>query len=96
MARPTGCQFTVQTGDEGDVVVIVIGDLDPASARVLVELVESGIGSPGTSRGLQVDLRRVRACSNSGMRALTACVEMGAGLREGVHFRVGIVPDASD
>jgi hypothetical protein len=93
---PTGCRFTVQTGDDDDVVVRVIGDLDPPSAHVLLELVESAIGSPGTSRGIEVDLRRLRACSNSGVRALTACVALGARLRDGLHFRVGIASDGSD
>jgi anti-anti-sigma regulatory factor len=79
-----------------DVVVSVIGDLDPASAGVLLELVEAAIGTPGTNRGVEVDLRRVRACSNSGVRALTSCAQLGARLHDGLHFRVGISPEAVD
>jgi hypothetical protein len=97
-----GCRFAVETRPDGDVVVAVIGDLDPSSARVLMEVVESTIGSPGTSRGLEIDLRRLRACCNSGIRALTSCAQLGARLRDGLHFRVGLtagdgeyVPDGS-
>ena len=91
---PTGCHFTVESGHADDVVVGVVGDLDPASARVLLELVETAIGSPGTSCGIEIDLRRLRACSNSGVRALTTCAEMGAHLRDGLHFRLGIASGA--
>ena len=90
-----GCRFTVETGDD-EVVVTVIGDLDPTSARVLLELVESAIGTPGTNCGVEVDLRRLRACSNSGVRALTSCAELGARVRDGLHFRVGIAPDGGE
>ncbi len=89
-----GCRFTVETGRADDVVVTVIGDLDPPSARVLLDLVESAIGAPGTSQGIEIDLRRLRACSNSGVRALASCAGLGARLREGLHFRVGILQDA--
>jgi hypothetical protein len=45
---------------------------------------------------VEIDLRRLRACSNSGVRALTACAELGARVREGLQFRVGISPELAD
>jgi anti-anti-sigma regulatory factor len=96
-AGPTAiCRFTVETDEHDGLIVAVVGDLDPASARVLLELVESSVGQPGSSRRIEVDLRRLRACSNSGVRALTACAELGARLREGLHFRVGIAPEVAE
>jgi hypothetical protein len=84
-----GCRFIMEPGGDDEVTVSVIGDLDPMSARVLLALVESAIGMPGTSRGVEVDLRRLRGCSSSGIRALTMCAELGSRVREGLHFRVG-------
>ncbi len=95
-AAAQGCRFTVETDRDDVVVVAVVGDLDPPSARVLLELVECAIGTPGTSRGIEVDLRQLRACSNSGVRALAGCAQLGARLREGLHFRVGIAPEVID
>jgi hypothetical protein len=92
----TACRFTVETSGDDDVVVAVIGDLDPPSSRVLLRLVEATIGRPGTSRGIELDLRRLRACSNSGVRALTACAELGVRLREGLHFRIGTAPQGAE
>jgi hypothetical protein len=90
---PAGCRFALDARADGVVGVEVVGDLDPASARTLVELVESAVGTPGTSRQVEIDLRRLRSCSNSGVRALTACAELGARVRDGIQFRVGIAPD---
>ena len=86
-----GCRFTVEAVHHDDIVVTVVGDLDPASARVLQEIVEAAIGARNSNRGVEVDLRRLRACSNSGVRALTTCAGLGARLRDGLHFRVGHV-----
>jgi hypothetical protein len=91
---PVGCRFSLDARPDGVVGVAVVGDLDPASARTLVDLVESAVGTPGTSRQVEIDLRRLRSCSNSGVRALTACAELGARVRDGLQFRVGISPDA--
>lgn len=91
-----GCRFTVETGPGGDIVVAAVGDLDPRSARALVDLVESAIGTAETGRGIEVDLRRLRSCSNSGVRALTYCAELGARLHDGLHFRVGLTANDPD
>ncbi|HEY3674113.1 MAG TPA: STAS domain-containing protein [Acidimicrobiia bacterium] len=92
-ARPGSCRFSVDARDDGVVGVSVDGDLDPEAARTLVELVEVAIGTPGTSRHVEIDLRKLRACSNSGVRALASCAELGARVREGLQFRVGIAPE---
>jgi anti-anti-sigma regulatory factor len=76
--------------------VAVDGDLDPEAARTLLEVVETAIGLPGSSRHVEIDLRGLRACSNSGVRALTACAELGARVRDGLQFRVGISPELAD
>lgn len=91
---PVGCRFAVDARPGGVIGVAVVGDLDPASARTLVDLVESAVGIPGTGRQVEIDLRRLRSCSNSGVRALTACAEFGARVRDGLQFRVGISPDS--
>ena len=91
-----GCRFTVEPAPGGDIVVAVMGDLDPPSARALVDLVESAIGTAETGHGIEVDLRRLRSCSNSGVRALTYCAELGARLHDGLHFRVGLTANDAD
>jgi hypothetical protein len=88
------CRFTMKSLQHDELVVAVHGDLDPPSARILLEIVETAIGAPGSNQRVEVDLRRLRACSNSGVRALTACAELGAGLREGLQFRLGRIVDA--
>ena len=90
------CRFSLSAGADGTVGVAVDGDLDPVSARTLVELVETAIGTPGTSDHVEIDLRKLRACSNSGVRALASCAELGARVRDGLQFRVGIAPDVQD
>jgi hypothetical protein len=87
------CRFTLESVHDDELVVTVVGDLDPPSARILLEIVETAIGAPGSNQRVEVDLRRLRACSNSGVRALTACAELGAGLRDGLQFRLGRVVD---
>jgi hypothetical protein len=87
------CRFTMESVDDDELVVTVVGDLDPPSARILLEIVETAIGAPGSNQRVEVDLRRLRACSNSGVRALTTCAELGAGLRDGLQFRFGRVVD---
>ncbi len=94
--RPGACRFNVDARDDGVVGVAVDGDLDPVSARTLLELVEVAIGTPGTSSHVEIDLRKLRACSNSGVRALTSCAELGARVRDGLQFRVGIAPDVME
>jgi hypothetical protein len=88
-------RFTLDVDDDGAIGVTVVGDLDPVAARTLVELVETAIDVEGTSRQVEIDLRRVRACSNSGVRALATCAELGARLRDGLQFRLGVTPDLS-
>lgn len=87
------CRFTMRSVQDDQLVVTVVGDLDPPSARILLEIVETAIGAPGSNQRVEVDLRRLRACSNSGVRALTACAELGAGLRDGLQFRLGRIVD---
>ena len=91
-----GCRFSLEARDDGVIGVAVDGDLDPAAARTLLEVVEAAVGASGTNRQVEIDLRRLRACSNSGVRALTACAELGARVREGLQFRVGISPELAD
>jgi anti-anti-sigma regulatory factor len=90
------CRFSLDAHDDGGIGVKVEGDLDPVSARTLIRLVEAAIGGHGTSRHLEIDLRGLRACSNSGVRALASCAELGARVREGLQFRMGITPDLSE
>jgi len=90
------CRFSLSAGADGVVGVAVDGDLDPASARTLLQLVETAIGTPGTSDHVEIDLRKLRACSNSGVRALASCAELGARVRDGLQFRVGIAPEVQD
>jgi hypothetical protein len=87
------CRFTMEAVHDDELVVTVVGDLDPPSARMLLEIVETAIGAPGSNQRVEVDLRRLRACSNSGVRALTTCAELGAGLRDGLQFRLGRIVD---
>ena len=87
------CRFSLDARDNGVIGVTVDGDRDPVAARTLVEVVETAIGTPGTSQAVEIDLRGLRACSNSGVRALAACAELGARVRDGLQFRVGISPE---
>jgi hypothetical protein len=89
------CRFSLAAHDDGVICVTVDGDLDPVSAGTLVELVEAAIDSR-SSRHVEIDLRKLRACSNSGVRALAACAGLGARVREGLQFRMGITPDSSE
>lgn len=94
-AGGTDCQFVVEARDGGVIGIAVDGDLDPAAASTLIAVVESAIGASGTSRYVEIDLRGLRACSNSGVRALTTCAELGARVRDGLQFRVGIQPEVA-
>jgi anti-anti-sigma regulatory factor len=87
------CRFSLEARDDGVIGVTVDGDLDPVAARALLEVVETAIGTPGTSQAVEIDLRGLRECSSSGVRALAACAELGVRLRDGVQFRVGVSPD---
>jgi hypothetical protein len=93
---PAGCTFSLDADDDGAVGVTVVGDLDPAAADTLVELVQAAVGPPATSHHVEIDLRRLRSCSNSGVRALAACAELGARVRDGLQFRLGIAPEVAD
>jgi STAS domain len=90
------CRFSVHARHDGVVGVAVDGDLDPVAASTLLELVETAVEMPGTSSRVEIDLRKLRACSNSGVRALASCAELGAWVRDGLQFRVGIAPEVMD
>lgn len=91
-----GCRFSLDARDDGVIGVAVDGDLDPDAARTLVEVVETAVASPGCGRQVEIDLRGLRACSNSGVRALATCAELGARVRDGLQFRVGLAPEVGD
>jgi anti-anti-sigma regulatory factor len=90
------CRFSLDARDDGVIGVTVTGDLDPVAAKTLVEVVETAIGTPGTNRSVEIDLRRLRGCSNSGVRALATCAELGARVRDGLQFRVGVSPEFAE
>jgi hypothetical protein len=89
------CRFSLAEHDDGVIGVTVDGDLDPVSAQTLVELVETAIDRQPRGQ-VEIDLRRLRACSNSGVRALASCAELGARVREGLRFRMGITSETAD
>jgi hypothetical protein len=89
------CRFSVSTHDGGVIGVTVDGDLDPVSAGTLLELVEAAVDCQH-GRQVEIDLRGLRSCSNSGVRALAACARLGARVRDGLQFRMGIAPGLSD
>jgi anti-anti-sigma regulatory factor len=87
------CRFSLDARDDGVIGVTVDGDLDPVAARTLIEVVETAIGTPGTSHAVEINLRGLRGCSSSGVRALAVCAELGARVRDGIQFRVGVSPE---
>ncbi len=88
-AGPSSGEFTVSVDDE-DIVVSVVGELDPKAAGTLLELVDAAIGPQGMARRIEIDLRELQACSSAGVSALATCARLGARLREGLRFRVGL------
>ncbi len=86
---PSSGAFTVSV-DREDIVVTVVGELDPKAAGTLLELVDAAIGPQGMARRIEIDLRQLQACSSAGVSALATCARLGARLREGLQFRVGL------
>jgi len=86
---PSSGEFTVSV-DHDDIVVTVVGDLDSKAAGTLLELVDAAIGPQGMARRIEIDLRQLQACSSAGVSALATCARLGARLREGLQFRVGL------
>jgi ABC-type transporter Mla MlaB component len=89
MTGPSSGEFTVSV-DHDDIVVSVVGELDPKAAGTLLELVDAAIGPQGMARRIEIDLRELQACSSAGVSALATCARLGARLREGLQFRVGL------
>ncbi len=91
---PSSGEFTVSV-DRDDIVVTVVGDLDAKAAGTLLELVDAAIGPQGMARRIEIDLRELQACSSAGVSALATCARLGARLREGLQFRVGLAETTS-